>query len=517
MFERSSGVLLHPTSLPGRYGIGDLGEAAYRFVDFLSDTEQSLWQFMPLGPTGYGDSPYQSFSAFAGSPLLISPDLLAAEGFLSVEELADVPDFPIDKVDFGWVINYKKELLHKSFLHFESQATPEQKTFLEDFAKANSGWLPDYALFTALKDYHGGAVWNTWESAIAHHEPAAVVEWTEKLATEVRYQVYLQFQFDRQWRSVKSYANNKGIKLVGDIPIFAAYDSADVWAHSDIFSLDEDGQPTEVAGVPPDYFSTTGQLWGNPLYRWDELAKQNYGWWLDRFRKTFELVDILRIDHFRGFAGFWAVPFGDATAENGTWRKGPGSALFEVVKAVLGDAPIIAEDLGFVTPDVRGLRLQFGFPGMKIIQFAFADDGTDPFLPHNHDPNSVVYTGSHDNDTALGWYEKASPAEQHKARLYTNSSGQDFSWDLIRLTFSSVANIAVVPLQDILSLGNEARMNYPGSASGNWQWRFQPEMLTEEIRDHLKLVTQLYARDKASVEKAAKRLTDNPVEGYDIL
>jgi 4-alpha-glucanotransferase len=517
MFERSSGVLLHPTSFPGRYGIGDLGDEAYRWVDFLAETDQQLWQFMPLGPTGYGDSPYYNLSAFAGNAMLISPDLLAVEGFLTSEDLAQVPDFPHDRVDFGPVIEYKKKLLARSFELFEANATAEQLQGMEAFSRANANWLPDFTLFMALKDYHGGRVWNSWETPIARHEPAAIKEWGEKLAREVRYYTFLQYQFSRQWLSVKSYANAKGIKLIGDIPIFVAYDSSEVWSHSGLFYLDEARNPTHVAGVPPDYFSATGQRWGNPLYKWDEMAKVNYRWWVDRFRKTFEMVDIVRIDHFRGFAGYWAVPAEEETAIKGEWRKGPGAAVFEAVQAELGECAIIAEDLGLVTPDVSALRDTLGYPGMKIVQFAFSDDSTNTFLPHNHIPNCVTYTGSHDNDTAKGWYEKASEEEQHKARLYTNSNGIDFSWDLIRYTFGSVANMAIVPLQDILNLGSEARMNFPGKPYGNWSWRYVPEHLSVEVRMRLKLVTQLFARDAESVARAKELGQAELPEGYDII
>ncbi len=494
-FARASGILLQPTSFPGRYGIGDLGEQAYRFVDFLAATGQTLWQIMPLGPTGYGDSPYASFSAFAGNPMLISPDLLAADGYLTSEELAEVPEFPADRVDFGPVIEYKKALLLGSFVHFEAVATSEELTNFAAFSEANREWLDDFALFMALKEHHGGAVWNTWEKGLAQHQPEALAEWRAKLAREVRYQSYLQYQFYRQWSSVRQYANQQGVKLVGDIPIFVAYDSADAWSHPELFYLDEDSNPAFVAGVPPDYFSSTGQLWGNPLYKWDVFAAQDYKWWVDRFRHTFTQVDIVRIDHFRGFESYWSVPAGEETAINGKWIKGPGASLFEAVQKQLGELPIIAEDLGLLTPEVAALRDKFHFPGMKILQFAFGGDSSEEYLPHNFERNWVVYTGSHDNDTTRGWFENAQEYERVNAQLYLGRDGSDFSWDLIRLVFSSVADLAIVPLQDVLNLGSEARMNTPGRPSGNWGWRYWHGALDDSLRDRLATLTRLYSRN----------------------
>lgn len=493
--------MLHPTSFPGRYGIGDLGDEAYRFVDFLAATGQTLWQLMPLGPTGYGDSPYASFSAFAGNPMLISPDILAADNFLSTEDLADLPEFPADRVDFGPVLEYKKSLLARSFAHFEANATAEQKAEFSAFIEASRSWLDDFALFMALKDHHGGAVWNSWEKPIATHQSEAVAEWREKLADQVRYYCYQQFQFQRQWSAVKRYANQHNVRIIGDIPIFVAFDSADAWANPDVFYFDEEGNPTVVAGVPPDYFSATGQRWGNPLYNWKALSAKNYSWWIDRFRRTLELVDVVRIDHFRGFAAYWAVPADEETAINGKWVAAPGAELFTTLKKELGDIPIIAEDLGLITPDVTALREEFGFTGMKVLQFAFGDDQTNIYLPHNYERNAVVYTGSHDNDTTRGWFNQAGNQERSRVQMYLARDGSDISWDLIRVAFGSVADLAIIPLQDILNLGSEARMNTPGKLGGNWSWRYWPGALNEGVAERLSTMTRLYSRNPVDVAR----------------
>ncbi len=504
-FARASGVLLHPTSFPSRYGIGDLGHDAYKFVDFLAETDQTLWQVMPLGPTGYGDSPYASFSAFAGNPLLISPDLLARDGYLPPEDLADVPDFPGHQVDFGLVIEYKKNLLARAFAHFEEKEATDHQAAFEAFTSAQKEWLDDYALFMALKDFHGGAIWNSWEKGLAQHEPRVLAQWRRKLAKEVRYYQFQQFQFFRQWSSLRQYANERNIKIIGDIPIFVALDSADVWSHPDLFYLDEESNPTVVAGVPPDYFSATGQRWGNPLYRWDVMAKNNYRWWLSRFRKTFEQVDIVRIDHFRGFEAYWEVPANEETAINGRWVKAPGRQLFATLKRQLGDLPIIAEDLGLITPEVTALREEFHFPGMKVLQFAFGDDHTNAYLPHNYEVNSVVYTGSHDNNTTRGWWYDISDKERVAVQLYLARDGSDVSWDLIRLAFSSVAAMAIIPLQDILDLGAEARMNTPGRPQGNWSWRYWLDALNDAIKDRLNTITRLYSRNPLEVARLVEQ------------
>ena len=492
-FPRSSGILLHPTSLPSCYGIGDLGEEAFRWVDFLSSANQKLWQILPLGPTGYADSPYQCFSAFAGNPFLISPDKLLAEGLLSRSDLESVPNFPNDNVDYGPVIQYKLSLLDAVYVNYKR--TKILRDEFESFRQKNSAWLDDFTLFMALKESHGGAVWSTWEDDLVSRQPQALTAAREKFADAVESQELRQFLFFRQWEAIKSHAHRHGIKIIGDIPIFVAYDSAEVWAHPELFYLDEHGKPTVVAGVPPDYFSATGQLWGNPLYRWDVLKKNNYDWWIERFRATLTMVDIARLDHFRGFEAYWEIPFGMPTAEVGKWIKGPGADFFNGLKASLGVLPIIAEDLGVVTKEMTALRDQFNLPGMKVLQFAFSSDGSDLFLPHNFTRNCVVYSGTHDNDTTRGWYESSSiERERDFARRYLGRDGRDIAWDLIRLAFSSVADMAVVPLQDVLNLGTQARMNLPGRASGNWGWRFAWSQINDGMRERLKEMAMLYGR-----------------------
>ncbi|HBY97591.1 MAG: 4-alpha-glucanotransferase [Ardenticatenaceae bacterium] len=493
-FPRATGILLHPTSFPGGFGIGDLGDAAFRFVDFLATSGLKLWQIMPLGPTGYGDSPYASFSAFAGNPLLISPERLAVEGWLVPADLAMASAFPEQRVDFGPVIEWKRPLLRRAYERFDACATEADLAELQSFVAANREWLDDYVLFMALKEAHGGGVWSTWEPEIAHHEAAAVQQWTQALQDQVRAHTFLQWQFARQWSRLKAYANEREIQIIGDIPIFVAYDSADVWAHPHLFHLDERGSPTVVAGVPPDYFSETGQLWGNPLYRWDRMRANGYHWWVERFRHTLTQVDIVRIDHFRGFEAYWEVAATERTAVNGRWVKGPGADLFAAVEAGLGALPIVAEDLGYITPEVEALRDALGFPGMRILQFAFSADATDPYLPHNYPHNTVVFTGSHDNDTTLGWYEKATEHERDYVRRYLNTDGSEIAWLMVRLAFSSVANQAIVPLQDILSLGSEARMNMPGQASGNWGWRYREEVLTPELSRRVHELVRIFGR-----------------------
>lgn len=498
MMTRFAGVLVHPTSFPGRYGIGDLGDKAYQFIDFLVNSKQTLWQILPLGPTGYGDSPYQSFSAFAGNPLLINPDYLVRDGYLPPEAVQQVPDFPVHKVDFGWVIDYKTNLLEQAYQHFKAHHTAEQKSAWEEFKAENSWWLDDYALFMALKNHHveyEGGVWNTWPREIAMREPAALAEWSAALADEVGRFKFWQFLFFEQWLALKQYANDNQIQIIGDIPIFVAFDSADVWANRDLFHLDENGAPTVIAGVPPDYFSETGQRWGNPLYRWDKMQSLDFKWWTARISSTLKMVDIVRIDHFRGFEAYWEIPATEPTAVKGQWVKAPGMALFNVLEDRLGKLPIIAEDLGVITPEVIELRDSFGLPGMKILQFAFGGAQENVFLPHNYDHNCAVYTGTHDNETTLGWYRNASAYEQDYVRRYLARDGHDIVWDLIRTAHASVAKMVVIPIQDLMNLGNEARMNYPGRTGGYWSWRYTPEMLSSWIVERLRDMTILYNRD----------------------
>ncbi|HEY1013968.1 MAG TPA: 4-alpha-glucanotransferase [Herpetosiphonaceae bacterium] len=491
-FDRASGILLHPTSLPGRYGIGDLGVEAYQFIDWLAAAGQRLWQILPLGPTGYGDSPYQCFSAFAGNPMLISPDYLARQDLLAQWDLDAMPEFPAEQVDFGPVIEAKTALLRQAFENFKQAGLSDA---FREFQHAESDWVADYALFMAIKGAHGGESWVSWPAEIALREPAALDEWREKLADDVLFQTFLQWAFYSQWADLKAYANGKGIKIIGDVPIFVAHDSADVWANRELFLLDEGGNPIDIAGVPPDYFSATGQRWGNPLYRWDELERDGFAWWRERIVATLRTVDIVRLDHFRGFAGYWAVPSSEETAINGAWRRGPGAKLFNALRAELGALPIIAEDLGVITPDVEALRDGFEMPGMRILQFAFTSRASkSSFLPHNYVPNTVAYSGSHDNDTSRGWYNAASEEERHLARRYLNSSDERIVWDMIRALQASVADTVVIPLQDALNLDSGARMNMPGRLGGNWAWRVRAADLTAELAGALYELAETYAR-----------------------
>ncbi len=492
---RASGILLHPTSLPGPFGIGDLGDEAYHFLDFLASSNQHLWQVLPLGPTGYADSPYASFSSFAGNHLLLSLPQLAKEGLLDEAALSHTPPFSADQVDFGAVIAFKLPLLWQSFERFSAatKKAQEQHTF-EQFLAKNSHWLNDYTLFMALKDAHQSVPWTQWEPDIRAREPAALTTWRERLSKQINFHVYLQYQFYNQWGQLRNYAAERGISLIGDLPIFVAHDSADVWAHPELFYLDDTGLPTVVSGVPPDYFSVTGQRWGNPLYRWDTLAETGYAWWIERFRAVLAFVDMVRLDHFRGFAGYWEIPAEEETAVRGRWMPGPGADLFKALRKALGRVPIIAEDLGVITPDVVALRKQFSFPCMRVLQFAFSSDATNEHLPHNFERQTLVYTGTHDNDTTVGWYRTRGASEQHTVREYLGSDGQNIHLDLIRLALSSVADFAIVPMQDVLGQSSEARMNTPGQASGNWAWRYRPEMLMEWHRDWLGRLTRLYNR-----------------------
>ncbi len=508
---RSGGILLHPTSMPGRYGIGSLGDEAYNFVDYLVAAKQSLWQILPLGPTGYGDSPYASFSSFAGNPMLIDLQTLVNAGDLSAGDLADVPYFPLDWVDFGRLIPWKMNLLQKAATHFLAHADPARRTAFDEFCAAEKQWLDDFALFMAVKAYYDakaqregffGATWNNyWEKDIALREPAAVERWRKSCAEEIAVQKVLQFFFFRQWDALHRYANERGVRIIGDIPIFVAPDSADVWANRELFRLDELGQPTVVAGVPPDYFSATGQLWGNPLYDWQAHAETGYRWWVNRIAATLRMVDILRIDHFRGFDAYWEIPARETTAINGRWVKGPGEPFFEAIENALGELPIIAEDLGVVTKSVVTLREKFHLPGMKVLQFAFdageagGKGATNVFLPHNFAPHAVVYTGTHDNDTTRGWYEKRSEAEKDLVRRYLGRPDHDIAWEFIRMAMASVARFAVIPFQDVLALGSDARMNTPSTLGGNWMWRFRAEAMNDWTAGRLREMIELYGRD----------------------
>jgi len=500
-FPRQSGILMHPTSLPGRYGIGELGDEAVRFVDFLAAAGQAYWQVLPLSPTGYGDSPYQGLSAFAGNPMLISPEKLAELGHLSAADLEAMPHFPNDRVDFGPVIYHRTNLLNQAFANFSTHAPDSQRAAFADFCEAQGAWLEDFALFMALKEAHDLRPWHEWEEGAAKRVPAALARWREDLADQIERQKYCQWQFFDQWLAVKAYANERGIRIIGDIPIFVALDSADVWASPHLFHFDDELRPTAVSGVPPDYFSETGQLWGHPLYRWEVLAEEGYAWWIERFRMALTQADVVRIDHFRAFYNYWEVPAGEKTAVKGRWLRGPGAGFFHAVTEALGEVAIIAEDLGDFDDESRAgvdaLQSAFGYPGMKVLQFAFGAGPADPFLPHNYtSADWVAYTGTHDNDTVLGWYEESSTeAERDYARKYLGSDGTDVTWDLIRLAWASTARTAMTTTQDLLRLGHYARMNTPSTLGPpNWCWRLLSGTLTDEIAERLLTLTGIYGR-----------------------
>ena len=499
--SRVAGILLHPTSLPGPHGIGEIGPAAVAFLDFLHETGQGLWQVLPLGPTGYGDSPYQCFSAFAGNPLLVSLDRLRDLGLLTDADLAGRPRFEERAVDFGRVIEWKRPLLEKAHAAFEAGADASRREAFSAFVRGHAAWLADFALFTALQRTSGGAAWNTWERSLVEREPEALERARRELARECREVEFAQWLFFEQWAEVRRAAHARGIRLMGDVPIFVAHDSADVWAHPELFHLGADGRPSLQAGVPPDYFSATGQLWGNPLYRWDALERTGYAWWIDRLRAVFELVDLVRLDHFRGFEAYWEVAGDATTAVHGRWVRGPGAAFFEALRGALGELPVVAEDLGVITPEVEALRDVFGFPGMAILQFAFGSDAQgNGFLPHNYSRRKVVYTGTHDNDTVVGWWNAGVgdstrtaaevDRERERALAYVGGDGGEIHWDFVRTLLVSVADTAIVPLQDVLGTGSEGRMNLPGRGDGNWRWRFAASDLTPEVRARLRAITE---------------------------
>jgi len=505
-FPRSSGILLHPTSLPGPFGIGDLGPQAHGFVDFLAAAGQTLWQVLPLGPTGYGNSPYQCFSAVAGNPLLISPELLAQKGWLSRPDLESVPALPDDEVDFARVIPRKTALLESAARRFLATASDPDRPRFEEFCARQHAWLEDYALFMALKQQHQFLAWSRWEPEVRLRAPGALAAWREKLAGAIAIQKFLQYVFFDQWKALRDYCGAHRVRIMGDLPIYVAHDSADVWANPQFFQLDQDGEPAVVAGVPPDYFSATGQLWGNPIYRWDVLAADGYRWWLERFAAVLSQVDFVRLDHFRGFEAYWEVPASEKTAERGRWVKGPGAALFEVARSALGDLPLVAENLGVITPEVEAIRRLFGFPGMSILQFAFGNDPQGPsFRPHNYPRELVAYTGTHDCDTTVGWWTSEGGgdstrnvedvrAERQFTQRYLNTDGREIHWVFIRELLASVADTVLIPLQDVLGLGSHARMNRPATLGGNWRWRYRREMLAPELAARLWDLTGLYDR-----------------------
>lgn len=499
-FQRASGVLLHPTSLPSQFGIGDLGRSAYEFVDFLANSGQKLWQVLPLGPTGYEHSPYtMNFSAFAGNPWLISLEQLAEDGLLDPSELTSISIANPDRVDFDQVIPIKTQLLQQAFDRFQTSLQNSNPAF-EQFCQTQADWLQDYVLFMALLEANDGKSWSQWERTIARREADALRTQSEKLHDRIQYHQFLQFKFFEQWSKLRTYANQKQIQIVGDISIYVCHNSADVWATPNIFKLNpETLEPAFIAGVPPDYFSATGQLWGNPVYDWDELQKTNFDWWIKRFQATLQYVDIVRIDHFRGFEAYWQVPAGEETAINGEWIKAPGFEFFETLGKAFGHLPVMAEDLGIITPEVEELRDRFDFPGMRILQFAFSDNSNNPYLPHHYVKNCVVYPGTHDNNTAIGWWQEVSDHDQQFLANYLGYSNPNdipaINWVFIRMALASVADLAILPLQDLLDLDGRARMNDPSVSAGNWRWRYtSSQLLTQELSDRLLQLTQLYSR-----------------------
>ncbi len=501
-FERKSGILLHPTSLPGAFGIGELGPEARRFAGLLGDMGQGLWQVLPMGPTGYGDSPYQSFSSFAGNHLLISFDQLAADSLLNGSRLRDFPGFPGEHVEYGGIIPERMKILRSVCRTFGRRASPDFNEGFRRFCLKQGYWLEDYALFIALKEAHGGGSWIEWPEELIHRDPAALNKARRKYRTSIRYTKILQYLFHRQWDSLKRHCNNLGVSIIGDIPIFVAHDSADVWANPELFSLDYYGKPVAVAGVPPDYFSETGQLWGNPTYRWDEHRRQNFAWWISRMKKNLEMYDIIRIDHFRGFDACWEVPAGETTAVNGRWVDAPGDELFSELIKKSGPLPIIAEDLGIITHSVEKLRDGFNFPGMRVLQFSFGDRGSEgKYLPENCPSNCVVYTGTHDNDTVVGWFHSEPGEGTTRTREEIvreresildciGTDGSEIHWDLINLALQSNAVMSIIPMQDLMGLGSKSRMNVPGRPSGNWKWRFTWDRITPDIVERMRRMTQ---------------------------
>jgi len=490
-FPRSCGTLLHPTSFPSKYGMGDLGGEGKEFIDFLKRTEQTIWQVLPLGPTGYGNSPYASYSAFAGNHYLISLDILVEKMLLSADEAKQA------ELQVKTVAEYEKAYLLKEKLYkvassrFYESLSKNDRNKLKAFKESNKYWLDDYCLFMTCSKMNSKKPWNLWDQDLAQRKQGAIKKLSEENSSELEYQTWLQFEFFNQWYDLKRYANESGIRVIGDIPIFVDHNSADVWSNPDYFAVDKQGNREWVAGVPPDYFSATGQLWGNPLYKWKALKKDKFSWWVERFRQMFELYDAIRVDHFRGFDEYWEVSAFEKTAIKGNWVAAPGRELFETIKKELGELPIIAEDLGVMTPGVEKLRDDFEFPGMKILQFAFDSDSKNAFLPHNYPQNCVTYTGTHDNDTTIGWYKSAPDVEKHRTREYTRSDGSEIEWELIRLGMLSVADQAIFPLQDFMGLGTEHRMNLPGTVGKNWLWRYTNSMLHDVDEERIKGLIEL--------------------------
>lgn len=512
-FQRASGILLHPTSLPGRFGIGDLGESAYQFVDFLANSGQQLWQILPLGPTGYEHSPYtMNYSAFAGNPLLISLEMLAEKGLLDASQLTPLEpsssDRALERIDFNQVIPHKTKYLKQAGNRFQASLKNKPDPEFEAFCQKQSYWLDEYALFMSLHEAHNYQAWNKWEPALARREPEAIKAAIENLRDSIEYQKFLQYQFFSQWSELRAYANDKNIQIIGDVSIYVCHDSAEVWANPENFALDSETlEPAWMAGVPPDYFSATGQLWGNPVYNWEHLQETNFAWWIARFQATMQYVDLVRVDHFRGFEAFWRVPAGETNAMKGEWVKAPGVEFFETLGESLGSLPILAEDLGIITPEVEELRDRFNFPGMRILVFAFDGNTKNSYLPHNYISNCLVYTGTHDNDTTVGWWQQISEKEKQQVAKYIGYQSykdvQEINWEFMGLASASVAKRAIFPLQDLLGLDNRARMNDPSVIPGNWRWRYtSSELLTEELSDRLLKLTETYGRRQIHKEKS---------------
>jgi 4-alpha-glucanotransferase len=490
---RAAGVLLHVTSLPSAYGIGDVGPAAHAWIDLLARSGQRWWQILPLGPVGFGGSPYAGSSSFALNPLLLSPDLLVQDGLLTSEDVEGAA-FPSTWVEFEAVQEFKARLGILAWRRFQAGAVPALCDAFAAFRLAQADWLKDYALYAALKECHEGRTWSEWPTDLVRRRPAALATARAGLADSIERCMFEQFLVDWQWQRLRRHARERGVAILGDLPIFVAWDSSDVWAKPRQFLLDKDRRPRFVAGVPPDYFSPTGQLWGNPLYDWTQMRKDRYEWWVRRMRRTLELVDLVRLDHFRGLESAWHVPVGSPTAEVGSWEPGPGADLLERIGEALGGIPLVAEDLGLITPAVHALRDQFGLAGMCVLQFAFDGSPMNPFLPHRHRRNSVVYTGTHDNDTTIGWFRSLDSSGQDQVRIYTNTDGHDIAWDLIRMAWGSVANTAIVPMQDLLMLDGKGRMNRPGIGDGNWTWRVTADQPVAQMLDGLAVLTERYDR-----------------------
>ncbi len=492
--RRRSGIVCHPTSLPGPHGIGDFGESAFRFVEWLHSGAQSIWQILPLGPIGAGNSPYASPSAFAGNTLLISLPWLVGDGLLEEGDFDLAPDFSESAVDYEGVRRFKEPLLRRAFDRFRRGAASHMRPEFEAYQESERFWLSDFALFMALKVAHGQGAWSSWPAEIARRDPTALAAAEQRLKDEIRFQEFTQFLFDHQWNEVRRYCAVHGVEILGDIPIFVAYDSADVWANQAIFLLDENGVPTAEAGVPPDAFTAEGQHWGNPLYNWDQNARTGYAWWIERIRTSLRRVDLLRIDHFRAFAASWVIPAGSPTSASGHWEAGPGREIFDAIQASLGTQPFVVEDLGLVTPDVVALRRELGFPGMSVLQFAFDSGPMNAYLPPNFDSNTVVYSGTHDNQTTIGWFRSLPDWVRTNVQRYLGRDGSDIAWDLIRLAQSSVAELAIIPLQDVMRLDDDARMNFPGTPTGNWTWRFAQHQMHSGLAEGMKELTEAYGR-----------------------